>query len=50
MSDPVWIMSGVTFADSWPVGGIANAAADKRQASETSAAPRVVFFMSGRSS
>jgi hypothetical protein len=45
MSDPVWIMPGVTFAESWPAG-IANAAADKRQASETSAGYRAVFFMS----
>jgi hypothetical protein len=50
MSDPVWIMSGVTFAVAWPVGGIANAATDKRQASETSAAPRVLFFMARGSS
>src|SRR5690242_3774892 len=43
MSDPVWIMSGVTFALS--TRGAANEARERTQASEAIAEARAAFFM-----
>jgi hypothetical protein len=40
----------VTFAEAEPGGGVASAAAEKKQASERSVEPWTVVFMSGDSS